>query len=606
MCGIVGYTGKRQAVQVLLNALSSLEYRGYDSAGISVFEQDTIFTVKTKGRLQNLADRLKAGHIPASSCGIGHTRWATHGEPSDVNAHPHATAKLSLVHNGIIENYQALKNSLAVKGYTFLSQTDSEVAACLIDSLYEGDPIEAIRQAQQQIEGAYSFTILFKDHPGEIYATRCSSPLIVAAGEGEYFVASDIPAILPYTRKYALLKEKEIVKVTPDGIVIYEGETAHEPVYQTANWTVEQAQKNGYEHFMRKEIYEQPQALKNTVHPRIADGLPAFEAQDNIPDGFWKRFSRISIVACGTAMHAGMVGRNLIERFARIPVDCDIASEFRYRDPILTKDTLVILISQSGETADTLAALRLAKERGVTTLAIVNVAGSSISREADYVIHTYAGPEIAVASTKAYSVQLSILYLVAFKLAFAQNQLCADEVRKLTGGLLHAIDQTPRALLLDEEIKGYIRRYETLKDLFFLGRGLDYALSMEGSLKLKEISYIHCEAYAAGELKHGTISLITDHVPVVAVATQQALLPKMVSNIKEVCSRGAQVLLICKEGASIDPEIYDHCLRLPDLEDCFMPLVGVIVLQLIAYHTAVLRKCDVDKPRNLAKSVTVE
>lgn len=606
MCGIVGYAGSREASDVLLGALSGLEYRGYDSAGISVLTENGIDTVKSKGRLQALADRLKT-HPLSGHCGIGHTRWATHGEPSDLNAHPHVTEKLSLVHNGIIENYQQIKNKLVTSGYEFVSRTDTEVAAKLIDSLYSGDPVDTIRRAQEQLEGSYAFAILFADHPGTIYATRKGSPLIAAKTETEGFIASDVPAILQYTRTYVLLEELQIAAVSADGISLFNPDGS-QPVleYRTASWTVEQAQKGGYPHFMLKEIYEQPKALRDTVHPRISDGLPSFELQDDIPEGFWKQFKAVTIVACGTAMHAGMLGKALIEKLARIPVECDIASEFRYRDPILTPRTLVLLISQSGETADTLAALRLAKERGITTLAVVNVTGSSIAREADYVIHTYAGPEIAVASTKAYSVQLSVMYLIAFKLALANRRISGEEAQNLTKGLLHAIDATEQVLTLGTDIQEYIKRYQTLKDLFFLGRGLDYALSMEGSLKLKEISYIHCEAYAAGELKHGTISLITEGVPVVAVATQSALLPKMISNVKEVHSRGADILLICKDGFEVDPDVYSKCITLPALDDLFMPVIGVLALQLLAYHTAVLRGCDVDKPRNLAKSVTVE
>ncbi|WP_195276767.1 glutamine--fructose-6-phosphate transaminase (isomerizing) [Anaerotruncus rubiinfantis] len=608
MCGIVGYAGRKHAASVLLNALSGLEYRGYDSAGISVFSGESILTVKAKGRLQCLADRLKDNPaVERAVCGIGHTRWATHGEPSDVNAHPHATEKLSLVHNGIIENYQQLRSQLAAKGYEFLSRTDTEVAAKLIDSLYDGDPVGTIRRACALLEGSYAFAIVFADRPGEVYATRLGSPLIAAKGDGENFLASDVPAILQYTRDYCLIAEGQIVKVTQDRIALYQADGSPAPVEMLrASWTVEQAQKGGYEHFMLKEIYEQPRALADTVHPRILDGLPSFEGQDDIPEGFWKQFDRVSIVACGTAWHAGMVGKYLIERLARIPVECSVASEFRYCDPILSKRTLVIVISQSGETADTLAALRLAQQKGTTTLAVVNVTGSSIAREADYVIHTFAGPEIAVASTKAYSVQLSVMYMIAVKLALCGGKISADTARDLTDGLLEAVGAAKEALALDDEIKAYVQRYEALKDLFFLGRGLDYALSMEGSLKLKEVSYIHCEAYAAGELKHGTISLITPGVPVVAMATQEVLLPKMVSNIKEVHSRGADVLLIGKKGLEIDPEIYGRRFDLPALDDLFMPIPGVVVLQLLAYHTAVLRGCDVDKPRNLAKSVTVE
>lgn len=608
MCGIVGYAGSNQAVSVLLDALSGLEYRGYDSAGISVFEQNQVVTVKSKGRLQSLAGRISQSSPALSSCcGIGHTRWATHGEPSDTNAHPHATEKLALIHNGIIENYQQLKADLTQKGYSFISSTDTEVAAKLIDSLYDGDPVRTILRAQRLLEGSYAFAILFANHPGRVYAARLGSPLIAARGIGENFIASDVPAILKYTRDYYLINEHEIVELDKSSITIYDADGV--PVVrelQRATWTVEQAQKGGYDHFMLKEIYEQPHALTDTVLPRIVDGLPCFEAQDGIPEDFWKRFDTISIVACGTAMHAGMLGKMLIERLARIPVECDIASEFRYRDPILTDRSLVLLISQSGETADTLAALRLAKARGAVTLAVVNVTGSSIAREADYVIHTFAGPEIAVASTKAYSVQLGIMYLTAIKLAMSGGRLTEEQAQLAAAELIKAIETTSAVLNVDDEIKEYITRYKTLKDLFFLGRGLDYALSMEGSLKLKEISYIHCEAYAAGELKHGTISLITENVPVVAVATQEALLPKMISNIKEVHSRGADILLICKQGMEVEPDLYSKRIDLPALDDIFMPVIGVIVLQLLSYHTAVLRSCDVDKPRNLAKSVTVE
>lgn len=608
MCGIVGYTGRQEAAGVLLNALSGLEYRGYDSAGISIFETGGIVTVKSQGRLEQLSHRIEdQGLKLAGSCGIGHTRWATHGEPSDINAHPHVTEKLSLVHNGIIENHSQIKQKLQAEGCTFASRTDSEVAARLMDRLYDGDPVSALIRTCALLEGSFAFAVLFADHPGEIYATRRNCPLIAAKGNGENFVASDIPAILPYTRSYLLLDEGDIVRVTPDSLTVYGSDGAVKPAeLREAQWSMEQAQKNGYDHFMLKEIHEQPKALRDTIHPRVADYLPVFDDSDDIPDGFWRQFERISIVACGTAWHAGMLGKSLIERLARIPVECDIASEFRYRSPLLGRRTLAVLISQSGETADTLAALRLAKESGSTTLAIVNVTGSSIAREADYVIHTFAGPEIAVASTKAFSVQLGIMYLIAIKLALACGACRPEKARELTQGLLDAIEATSMVFRLDSAIREYAHTYEELHDLFFLGRGLDYALAMEGSLKLKEISYIHCEAYAAGELKHGTISLITPGTPVVALATQDALLPKMLSNIREVVSRGAKILLFCKEGCLPESGMEGQCLFLPALDDLFMPIVGVIALQLLAYHTAVLRGCDVDKPRNLAKSVTVE
>lgn len=607
MCGIIGYSGKNNAVDIVLDTLSNLEYRGYDSSGLSVFSANGIQTLKAAGRLENLRQLAAAQAISESYTGIGHTRWATHGEPNDRNAHPHATEQLTLVHNGIIENYQQLKKELTAKGYTFSSETDTEVAAKLIDSLYNGDPIACLQKAAEKLEGSYAFAVLFDDHPGHVYGTRYGSPLIAAIGEGENFIASDVTATLAYTRAYILIEEGQFVEISADQALLFDrdGKPADAKIH-TATWSVEQAQKGGYDHFMLKEIYEQPQVLLDTITPRIHEGLPAFELHDNIPDGLWRQFSNIHIVACGTAMHAGLVGKTLIEKLARIPVQCEVASEFRYGDPILSPETMVLLISQSGETADTLAALRLAKKQGATTLAVVNVTGSSIARESDYVIHTYAGPEIAVASTKAYSVQLGIMYLTALKLAYANGKLTAEDTRAYTEELLSAIAHTSDVLKMDNTIKEYVTRYKALNDLFFIGRGLDYPLSMEGSLKLKEISYIHCESYAAGELKHGTISLITDRVPVIALATQSSLLAKTISNVKEVCSRGAEVLLICKEGELIDPGAYHTKITLPALNDLFMPIIGVIVLQLLAYHTAVLRGCDVDKPRNLAKSVTVE
>lgn len=607
MCGIVGYSGRQDAAGVLLNTLSGLEYRGYDSAGISLFDGDSIRTVKSKGRLADLKAHIAEEAVPlAGCCGIGHTRWATHGEPSDVNAHPHVTEKLSLVHNGIIENYQSLKQALQEKGYDFVSMTDTEAAAKLIDSLYTGDPVDTLCRAQAYLEGSYAFAVLFRDHPGAVYAMRRGSPLIAAQGDGENLFASDVPAILPYTRDYILLEEGDIARITPDEIAVFDcGGCRKYPEIHTAQWTAEQAQKNGCAHFMLKEIYEQPQALRDTVQPRLYNGLPDF-ARDGLPDGFWKPFRRISIVACGTAWHAGMLGKSLLERLARIPVECDIASEFRYRNPILGPDTLTIAISQSGETADTLAALRLAKEAGSPTLAVVNVIGSSIAREADYTIHTYAGPEIAVASTKAFSVQVAVLYLIAIRAALENGTAGTAQARAYMAGLLDAIEATSNVFGLGEKVQAYIRRYASLQDLFFLGRGLDYALALEGSLKLKEISYIHCEAYAAGELKHGTISLITEGVPIIALATQEALFPKMVSNIREVCSRGGDVLLLCKEGVEVPEGVCSLCIPLPALDDLFMPIPSVIVLQLLAYHTALLRGCDIDQPRNLAKSVTVE
>lgn len=606
MCGIVGYSGAKDAVCVLLEGLGALEYRGYDSAGVSVFSESSLKTVKSAGRLAVLSERLAFHPLPGS-CGIGHTRWATHGVPSDVNAHPHGTKRLSLVHNGIIENYAELKNELSAKGYTFETQTDTEVAAKVLDSCYHGDPIAAIREACAKMEGSYAFGILFADRPGEVYGTRLNSPLLAAVGDGEGFLASDISAVLQYTKRYYALEHGEIVKIAPDGsisICAMDGAPVQKELL-TAQWDVEQAQKNGYEHFMRKEIFEQPTALYNTVHPRIIKGLPDF-SHDGIAPGFFKDITRIQMVACGTASYAGFIGKNVIEKLARVPAEVDIASEFRYRDPILDPTQLVVVISQSGETADTLAALRLAKKQGVKTLAIVNVAGSTIAREADIVLYTYAGPEIAVASTKAYSVQTGVLYLLAIRIAMEKGRIDAAQAAGYVDGLLKAIEKTNDALKADEKARELSSILKNVEDLFFIGRGADFPLCREGSLKLKEISYIHSEAYEAGELKHGTISLITDGVPVVAIATQSSLLPKTVSNIKETRARGAQVILICKESDEIGDDVYDHIIRLPDLDDLFAPILGVIPLQLMAYHTAVARGCDVDKPRNLAKSVTVE
>ncbi|MEG0944748.1 MAG: glutamine--fructose-6-phosphate transaminase (isomerizing) [Angelakisella sp.] len=611
MCGIVGYSGGKEAAGVLLGALETLEYRGYDSAGISVATTDGIATVKAKGRLKKLEERLCAMPYPLTGhCGIGHTRWATHGEPSDVNSHPHATQQLSLVHNGIIENYRELRHELSAQGREFLSQTDTEVAAQLLDSLYDGDPVAAIRKAAQRLEGSFAFAILFGDHPDEIFAIRRGSPLIVAMGDSECFLASDITAVLPYTNRYALIDEEMVVTIRSGGIMLHHSDgTSAAPQLQTAGWTVEQAQKCGYDHFMLKEIFEQPKALRDTISPRIASGVPSFAAADGIDDSFFGQFDTVTMVACGTAYHAALVGKAAIERLARVPVECDIASEFRYRNPILAGRRLAVIVSQSGETADSLAALRLTKENGCPTLAIVNVLGSSIAREADYVIYTYAGPEIAVASTKAYSVQLAALYLIAIRMGLSTKILAQNEAIRLTKELVDSIAAVGLLLERSEDFPPLAAQYTHVSNAFFMGRGLDCAVAMEGSLKLKEISYIHSEAYPAGELKHGTISLITQGVPVVALITQVDLLPKTVSNIREVHSRGAQVLLLCGEELEAqlnDTELYAQRILLPRTEELFAPLVAVAAMQLFSYYTAVGRGCDVDKPRNLAKSVTVE
>jgi len=606
MCGIVGYVGKRSAQDVLLDGLEKLEYRGYDSAGVALALDGGIRVVKSKGRLTQLRQKLAAQALAQSFCGIGHTRWATHGEPSDVNSHPHSTPRVSIVHNGIIENYGILKERLIAKGYTFESETDTEVLVKLIDSCYTGDPLRALQEALAKVRGSYALAVLFRDRPDTIFAVKRESPLIVGWGEGENFVASDIPALLKYTRRYSVLEEGDMAVCTAEGICFYNefAEPVQRPVL-TADWDMEAAEKGGYPHFMLKEINEQPTAITATVSPRVEEGMPDLRIPQ-LTDEVLRSIGTVHLVGCGTAMHAGMVGKAAIETLARVPAEVDIASEFRYRDPILNPNDLVIIISQSGETSDTLAALKLAKSRGVPVLAIVNVVGSSIARAADYVLYTYAGPEIAVASTKAYMVQLCVLYLFALRLAYARGRLSEAETRRYTAQLLRA-PEVVRARLADcEQIKYLASRYMNTQSCFFIGRGFDYSLSLEGSLKLKEISYVHSDAYAAGELKHGTISLITDGVPVIALATQKQVYEKTISNAKETRSRGARVLLFTTKDAVVPEGVADAVIRLDEYEDLLMPLQLIVPLQLFAYYMAVLRGCDVDKPRNLAKSVTVE
>ncbi len=605
MCGIVGYSGFRQATEVLLEGLRNLEYRGYDSAGVSVFENGAIRTVKSQGRIQKLEEKIAFSPL-TGTCGIAHTRWATHGVPSDINAHPHRSEHVSLLHNGIIENYLELKEELIAKGYQFVSQTDTEVAAHLISSLYDGDPLQAISRALTRIEGSYAFAILFDDHPDRVYGARKDSPLIAAVGQGENFILSDISATLKYTKDYYVLEDGDIVEISPEDIRIYDSNLS--PVTRElshAHWNVEQAQKGGFDHFMLKEIYEQPEAFSKTVVPHVKDGLPNFE-RDEIPEDFFENRRHIQIVACGTAMYAGTIGKNLIERFARIPVSVDVASEYRYNNPIVSPGDLVIVISQSGETADTLAALRLAKQKGADTLGVINVIGSSMAREADHVIYTHAGPEIAVASTKAFTVQMAVMFLLALELGLKNSTLQTEDCRSLIDQLLDCRNSMEHALELTKTIPSLVSQAIDSPSLFYIGRGLDHALALEGSLKLKELSYLHSEAYAAGELKHGPISLITDGMPVITLATQQAVLPKTVSNMKEVKARGAKTLLICRESEAVDIDAYDFRIDLPDAADEFMPFTAAIAMQLIAYYKAVQSGCDVDKPRNLAKSVTVE
>lgn len=606
MCGIVGYVGDRDCADVLVDALSKLEYRGYDSAGIAVFEKGTIKVEKCKGRLANLVDKMAVDGKPQGHCGIGHTRWATHGEPSDINSHPHGNKRVSIVHNGIIENYKQIKDFLVEEGYSFVSETDTETVAKLLDYYYVDDPVDTIIKVLSEIKGSYALGIMFRDYPDTVFAVRKESPLIVGVGENENFLASDVPAIIKYTRDYYLLEANEIAVVKKDSVQIYD--MHKEPVHKeinTADWDVDAAEKGGYEHFMLKEIHEQPAAVRDTVSPRIINGMPDL-SQDSVDMQKLKDYRQIFIVACGTAMHAGMVGKYVIEKLARKPVIVDIASEFRYRDPIITKDDLMIVISQSGETADTMAVLRLAKEVGAATLAVVNVVGSSIAREADMVIYTHAGPEISVASTKAYMVQISVMYLLAFELAYANGTIDKERCMELTAQLGQMPDIIRETLELKDTCSFVASKLVNAESLLYIGRGLDYALSMEGSLKLKEISYIHSESYAAGELKHGTISLITEGMPVIAVATQKKLIEKTVSNIREVKARGAMVILICDNSIEVGEGVADYIIRLPQTDEQLMPMAAAAPLQLIAYYTSVLKGNDVDKPRNLAKSVTVE
>ena len=610
MCGIVGYCGYRDCSEVLVSALSKLEYRGYDSAGIAVFENDMIKVAKSKGRLADLEEKMNNEGKPQGKAGIGHTRWATHGEPSDVNSHPHSGTKVTIVHNGIIENYKDLKEFLTEHGEEFLSDTDTEVVAKLLGYYYKKhpmDPLATIERTIKDLEGSFALGIVFEDFPNVVYATRRESPLIVGVGENENFIASDVPAIINYTKDYYLLEHDEIVKLDENGVTVFDdhGDLVEKELL-TADWDMDAAEKGGYPHFMIKEIHEQPNSINMTIKPRIENGLPNLQecgiTLENI-----KNFRQIYIVACGTAMHAGMVGKYVIEKLARVPVTVDMASEFRYREPIVGEGDLVIIISQSGETADSLAAMRLAKKLGATTLAVVNVKGSSIAREADMLIYTHAGPEIAVASTKAYIVQLSVMYLFAFQLALAKGTINEEQCKELTAQLERTPDIITEILENVLETTQYVStKLVAAESLLYIGRGLDYALSMEGSLKLKEISYIHSESYAAGELKHGTISLITQDMPVIAVATQDNLLEKTVSNIKEVKARGAKVILVAREDFNVDKEAYDYIVKVPQMDNIMMPIPTAIPLQLIAYYTSVHRGNDVDKPRNLAKSVTVE
>lgn len=608
MCGIVGYIGKKQAAPIILDGLAKLEYRGYDSAGMAIFDGKNIDTRKAVGRLKVLENLTHGGETMKGQSGIGHTRWATHGAPSDVNSHPHMNAEgtIAVVHNGIIENYIPLKKKMQDKGYRFVSETDTEVLAHLLDYYYKGNPLEAITKVLHRVEGSYALGIMFADFPDEIYAARKDSPLIVGQNEDGCFIASDVPAILKYTRTVFYMDNQEVVKLRAEGLQFFsvdEEEVAKEPV--TIDWDADAAEKAGYEHFMLKEMYEQPKTVTDTISPRITGNDIVIE-ELKMTDDEIKALHKIHIVACGSAYHTGVTAKYVLEGLARIPVEVDVASEFRYRDPILEQDSMVIVISQSGETADTLAALRESKARGFKVLGIVNVVGSSIAREADSVMYTWAGPEIAVATTKAYSAQLAALYMLAMKFAKVRGTVEENRFQELLRDLRCIPDQIELLLGQKEKIQHFANRYVGARDIFFIGRGVDYAISMEGSLKLKEISYVHSEAYAAGELKHGTISLIEDGTLVAALATQPALFQKTISNIVEVKARGAFVMAVTNEGNKAIEKASDYVVYIPETDPYFTNSLAIIPLQLFAYYVAVGRGCDVDKPRNLAKSVTVE
>lgn len=609
MCGIVGYIGENAAAPILLNGLAKLEYRGYDSAGIAVNNmKGEIEVIKAKGRLRILAEMTDNGNAVQGICGIGHTRWATHGEPSTVNAHPHVSndSSVAVVHNGIIENYIELREKLTKKGYQFVSQTDTEVVAHLIHYYYNGNPLETITKVMTRITGAYALGILFKDRPGEIYAVRKDSPLIVGHADNGNFIASDVPAILEYTRDVYYIQNMEIAKLTKSEVSFYnidQEEISKE--LKHIEWDAKAAEKEGFEHYMLKEIYEQPQAVKNTIEPRIKEGRIQFEDMDISAEIFCS-LKHITILGCGSAYHVGVNAKYVIEELTRIPVNVDLASEFRYRNPIIEPDTLVIVISQSGETADSLAALREAQKRGAKVLAIVNVVGSSIAREADACIYTWAGPEISVATTKAYTTQMVVLYMLAMEIARQKGLLSEEAYSDLLGELQLLPSKIERILEEKERIQWFANKYAAAKDIFFIGRGVDYSACMEGSLKLKEISYVHSEAYAAGELKHGTISLIEKNILVVALVTQSDLYEKTVSNIVEVKSRGAYVLGITAYGNYSMEDVADFTIYVPKTNRLFMTSLTVIPMQLFAYYASVAKGLDVDKPRNLAKSVTVE
>lgn len=608
MCGIVGYVGRQQAQQVLIEGLSKLEYRGYDSAGIAVMNAShTIDVKKRKGRLKNLEDELEGAPL-IGTMGIGHTRWATHGEPSDINSHPHCSIgnRIAVVHNGIIENYMELKEELIKKGHFFVSDTDTEVVAHLLDELYTGDLVATLRLAVKKLRGSYALGILCREEPDRLVATRKDSPLIVGLGDGENFIASDIPAILKYTRDVYLLDDGEIAVLTESDVEVLDkyGEPAGKQVFKV-DWDPGDAEKGGYDHFMLKEIFEQPKAMQDTLTGRcFADKIVLDDV--GLDADTMKQFNRIQIVACGTAFYAGMVGKYLIEKYARVAVETEPASEYRYKNPIVDSHTLLIVISQSGETADTLAAIRLAKAKGARVLAITNVVGSSIAREADDVLYTNAGPEIAVASTKAYLTQIGCMMMLALHFGLLNGNVDTETLKQVTDNLLNTPQLVETALKSEQAVKDFAYDIFKVHDMYYIGRGLDYYTCLEGALKSKEVSYIHSDAYSAGELKHGPIALIDEGTVVVAVCTQESVFEKMLSNIKEVKARGAKVLAIAKEGhVEITNEV-DQVLFIPDMPDDITPIPTAVYLQLLGYYLAVARGCDVDKPKNLAKSVTVE
>lgn len=608
MCGIVGYIGSRQAAPIILDGLAKLEYRGYDSAGMAIYDGEEIHITKSVGRLKVLEELTHGGETMPGTLGIGHTRWATHGVPNDVNAHPHfnMARTIAVVHNGIIENYLQLKKKLTDRGYEFVSDTDTEILAQMLDHYYKGNPLEAITKVMHRVEGSYALGIIFSDHPDEIFAVRKDSPLIVGQSGDGCFIASDVPAILKYTRKVYFVENEEVVRLRTDHMHFYnvdEEEIKKDPV--TIEWDANAAEKAGYEHFMLKEMYEQPKTVMDTLSPRLRDHDIVIDELSMTDDDI-RGIRKIHIVACGSAYHAGVTGKYVIEGLARIPVEVDLASEFRYRNPILEEGAMVIVVSQSGETADTLAALRESKKRGFPVLGIVNVVGSSIAREADRVMYTWAGPEIAVATTKAYSAQLIAFYLLALKMAKVRGSIGEQEFQNMLEELKMLPNQIELLLNNKEKIQKFANRYIAAKDVFFIGRGIDYAISLEGSLKLKEISYVHSEAYAAGELKHGTISLIEEGTLVAAVCTQPELYQKTISNMVEVKARGAFVLAVTNEDNYEIERAADYVIYIPQTNPYFTNSLAIIPLQLFGYYVSVGKGCDVDKPRNLAKSVTVE